>query len=200
MFNLFDIYKRHKYGIGYKSTYNYKGMNDFKYNVGETYEIKQKPVVCFNGFHYCTNPHDVLNYYPVFASSNFFEVKALGKIHVDLQEGKFATNKMKIVREITDKEEMKNLFGFHIEKQENKTIICFKRNSFFEEYTKVDPILIEREAYLCFTGPMISENTNKYYDYYIYNNSHGFRYLAETYKDSSRVIKKYYFNNNARFQ
>lgn len=193
MFNLFDIYRRYKYGTGYKGTYNYKGLNDFKYTVGETYEIKSKPQVCFNGFHYSMNPYVILKHYPIFFSSNFFEIKALGKIDVNLQEGKFSTNKIKIVREITEKDELNNLFGFYFEKQNNKTTFYFEHNNRIVEYTKIDPFSINRLDYIDYTGPMLSENTNKYYDYYIYDDCN-FKYLIETYKNCSNVIKKYYFS------
>lgn len=35
----------------------------FQYEIGKTYEMKEKPIVCDRGFHACTKFDDVFNYY-----------------------------------------------------------------------------------------------------------------------------------------
>lgn len=70
----------------------------FKYEVGNTYE-EVNPKVCDRGFHFCKLPKDCFNYYPFDSNNKVAEVVALGEV---LEEGdKCATNKIKIIREIS---------------------------------------------------------------------------------------------------
>ena len=81
---------------GYKA-YN-KGLTcqGFQYKEGEVYEQEQKPSCCNNGFHFCENPLDTLNYYDL-CEAEFTEVEALGDIdRNDDTDTKAATNKIKI--------------------------------------------------------------------------------------------------------
>ncbi|MEG1313347.1 MAG: hypothetical protein RSD40_03435 [Bacilli bacterium] len=88
----------------------YKGFDkDFKcrgfqYEVGKTYECG-KAKVCNCGFHYCKNIKDILIYYPI--TSRFAEIEDLGK--TETKDNKSATNKIKIVKELT-REELLILF------------------------------------------------------------------------------------------
>ncbi len=50
----------------------------FQYKEGKTYKT-DKARMCESGFHFCTNPFDVLNYYDI-CESEFAEVEASGKI------------------------------------------------------------------------------------------------------------------------
>jgi len=86
----------------------YKAFNkdwtcrDFKYKVGKTYKIDEKPVICVQGFHACYELKDCLLYYPVNEDTKFAEVKILGNTNTDVRsnDSKVCTNKIKIVREI----------------------------------------------------------------------------------------------------
>ncbi len=73
-----------------------KGMicRGFKFEEGKTYET-DKVKVCESGFHLCTNPLDVLNYYDLW-DSEFSEAEALGKIDRLKEDSKIATTKIKI--------------------------------------------------------------------------------------------------------
>jgi hypothetical protein len=80
---------------GYKA-YN-KGMvcKGFQYEEGKTYET-DKAECCETGFHLCTNPLDVLNYYDL-VDSEFSEAEAIGKIDKSNNgDSKLATTQIKI--------------------------------------------------------------------------------------------------------
>lgn len=84
----------------------YKGFNEdfkcrgFQYKVGETYEIKGRVICCAHGFHACTNPMDVWNYYPI-TDSRFSEVELSGEIDKDNNDSKLCGSKIKILKEIS---------------------------------------------------------------------------------------------------
>lgn len=64
---------------------SYKGFNkdmtcrDFKYEIGETYEIEGDIKACRNGFHACEYPLDVFSYYYP-SESVFCEVEQSGEV------------------------------------------------------------------------------------------------------------------------
>ena len=81
---------------GYKAYDKGLKCKNFQFKVGEIYEEKEAPSICNNGFHFCENPLDVLNYYNL-CDSEFTEVEALGKIDKKKDEDtKISTNKIKI--------------------------------------------------------------------------------------------------------
>ena len=55
------------------------GDKPFQYEVGKTYKMKAAPVICGRGFHACTEPLDVLNYYPLIGS-RFAKVTLSGAV------------------------------------------------------------------------------------------------------------------------
>ena len=75
----------------------------FQYEVGGVYEESEADV-CRKGFHFCKNPLDVLNYYPLVDAegnmSEFAEVEALEKPVTDDGE-KYATRKIKIGKKLS---------------------------------------------------------------------------------------------------
>ena len=71
----------------------------FRYAVGETYEMKEVPIVCKRGFHFCERAVDCFNYYGFDPKNKVAEVEAIGII--DSDGSKSCTNKIHIVREIT---------------------------------------------------------------------------------------------------
>jgi hypothetical protein len=66
----------------------------FQYEEGKTYET-DKAVICQEGFHFCTDPFDVLNYYNL-ADSTFAEVESQGETVTHNEDSKVATTKIKI--------------------------------------------------------------------------------------------------------
>jgi len=106
----------------------YKGFDKdlkcrgFQYEIGKTYELSEKPVVCKKGFHCCTKLSDVFEHYPLWhwsqeyvagafrwknskSSNRFCLVEVLGEFDIDpgiaMKINKLATNKIKIVRELS---------------------------------------------------------------------------------------------------
>jgi hypothetical protein len=72
-----------------------KGLkcNNFQYEENTEYSIKDEPILCKKGFHYCENPLDVLDYYSL-CDSEFAEIESLGETKTDGQ--KTVTNHIKI--------------------------------------------------------------------------------------------------------
>lgn len=96
---------------GYKATENYK-CRDQVYKVGKTYKLDTEPVVCNVGFHYCIKAADTLKYYSWEPGFKLLEVVDLAKSSHKSYD-KVATNKMKVLREITDPKELVKLMGFY---------------------------------------------------------------------------------------
>jgi hypothetical protein len=111
----------------------YKGFNedlkcrDFQYKIGNTYEIKGKPEICGDGFHFCEFPLDVFGYYEP-AQSKFCEVESLGD--TDIGDDKIATNKIKIGAELNFKAlaEASIKFVYERTKKDNKKSACKKED------------------------------------------------------------------------
>ena len=93
--------------IGYKGfNVNEKGelyCRDMTFKVGETYELKGKPIVCERGFHFCWNINDVNIYYDL-RTSVICEVEPLGEIVAADDGTKCCTNKLKVLRMLTKEE------------------------------------------------------------------------------------------------
>jgi hypothetical protein len=86
----------------------YKAFNsdltcrDFQYEIGKTFNLPVKPILCDYGFHACRNMLDCFDYYPYRIEGNYTricEVEILGDV---IEDGnKLVTNKIKIIKEIT---------------------------------------------------------------------------------------------------
>ena len=90
---------------GYKGFDKDLKCRGFQFEVGQTFEISEDPVICQKGFHFCEKLNDVNEYYRM-SASRVCEVEALGSIVKD--GNKCATNKIKVVRELT-REELESL-------------------------------------------------------------------------------------------
>ena len=92
--------------MGEKKIIAYKGFDHrlkcrgFQYNVGETYEQEGKIECCHNGFHACTNPIDVLNYYEMDYKNRFCMVEQYEEIDSSHSDTKTCSSKIKIKAEI----------------------------------------------------------------------------------------------------
>lgn len=94
----------------------YKGFNSdltckgFKYEIGKTYKIKEEPIICKRGFHFCYNLKNVIDNYPLYKKHTFCEIEALGKVDSDEFYKKCCTNKIKILRKL-DLDEILDIIG-----------------------------------------------------------------------------------------
>ena len=88
---------------GYKAFDKDLKCRDFQYKVGENYKEKGDICCCDNGFHFCENPFDVLNYYPLIDDdgefSRFAKVEGSGK--VDRGKDKVCVSNIKVIEELT---------------------------------------------------------------------------------------------------
>ena len=84
---------------GYKVFNKDWTCREFQYEVGKTYEMKEDPVCCKRGFHFCRKLIDCFNYYRFDSENKVAEIEAMGAI--DKRDSKFCTNKIKIIRELT---------------------------------------------------------------------------------------------------
>lgn len=120
---------REKKIIAYKGFDHRLKCRGFQYNVGETYEQEGKIECCHNGFHACTNPIDVLNYYEMDYKNRFCMVEQYGEIDSSHSDTKTCSSKIKIKAEIgaiglfkayiLQMKEMLNPFKLIMEAKEN---------------------------------------------------------------------------------
>lgn len=113
---------------GYKGFDKNLCCRGFQYEVGKTYEIEEEPVLCKQGFHFACGLSTVEHYYPLidycelyhnyndvysrevepyFSGNRYCEIEAIGKIDKEAfapWNSKLATNKIRIVRELSKEE------------------------------------------------------------------------------------------------
>ena len=83
----------------------YKAFNadmkcrDFQFEIGKTYTHEGAVEICESGFHSCSNPFDVLNYYDLI-DSRFCVVEASGDIKTHADDSKIASAKITVSAEI----------------------------------------------------------------------------------------------------
>ena len=101
----------------------YKGFDKnlccrgFQYEIGKEYVHEGEIECCESGFHACTNPFDVLDYYPFDSRNRFCVVEQSGTIKTGNDDTKQASSKIKIKAEIG----MAGLFKAGIEWIKEKT-------------------------------------------------------------------------------
>lgn len=115
--------------IGYKGTYNFTCINH-KFEIGETYELPNIPIMCHYGFHYCTNPINVLTYYSIVPEFKLLEIEDLGDSYS--RYNKSVTNKLRVIREVP-KEECEKLFNQKFEFSENE-VKFIEPDGFWQKY------------------------------------------------------------------
>lgn len=111
---------------GYKA-FN-KGMicKDKVYKENATYEETGNEICKPGVMHFCENPFDVLNYYPLVDDNGeiceFANVEAIGKLYKSKGDDKYATNKLKVGAKLNLKGFIKACIDFTSEKKnvENK--------------------------------------------------------------------------------
>lgn len=72
------------------------------YEVGKTYEMRGLPRICYRGFHFCRTLRQVYNYYQTAFQTRICEIESIGNISAS--GGKVATNRIRIIRELTPDE------------------------------------------------------------------------------------------------
>ena len=101
----------------------YKGFDKnlccrgFQYEIGKEYVQEGEIECCESGFHACTNPFDVLDYYPSDSRNRFCVVEQSGTIKTGNDDTKQASSKIKITAEIG----MAGLFKAGVEWIKEKT-------------------------------------------------------------------------------
>ena len=101
----------------------YKGFDEnlccrgFQYEIGKEYVQEGEIECCESGFHACTNPFDVLDYYPSDIKNRFCVVEQSGTIKTGNDDSKQASSKIKIKAEIG----MAGLFKAGVEWIKEKT-------------------------------------------------------------------------------
>ena len=84
----------------------YKGFDEnlccrgFQYEIGKEYVHEGEIECCESGFHACTNPFDVLDYYSPDSRNRFCVVEQSGTIKTGNDDSKQASSKIKIKAEI----------------------------------------------------------------------------------------------------
>lgn len=99
---------------------------DTQFTIGETFEIQETPRLCKRGFHFSRNLKQAMEFYPHKNGNRYCEVLALG----DIENGddKLVTNKIKILRELTQDDICATLEGINLtmvrKAVQNGGIIC----------------------------------------------------------------------------
>src|SRR3990172_635470 len=83
--------------IGYKGLDKDFSCKGFTYEVGQDYTVEGDIELCENGFHFCENPLDVLDFYPL-VGGKFALVSTTGDVKKD--DKKSVTNKIHIEAEL----------------------------------------------------------------------------------------------------
>lgn len=107
---------------GYKVFNSDWTCRGFQYEVGKTYEMEDEPIICEQGFHFCTDPKDCFRYYDFWGDIKIAEIEALGDIDKAPIDSKCCTNKIKIVKELFLKDA--KIETETIEKSEGYLVIC----------------------------------------------------------------------------
>ncbi len=95
--------------VKWKPIKAYKAFNldmtckDMKYKIGETYSYNGTPIICQQGLHFCFQGYNVYNYYSR-NQSIVCEVEVLGDIDMEYGGDKGCTNKLKVIRQLTNEE------------------------------------------------------------------------------------------------
>ena len=84
---------------GYKGFDKDLKCKGFQYEVGKTYECDGEIKLCVNGFHFCKDPKQIIDYYGTLAACRYCEIEASGEIIEG--DGKCVCSKISIVREIS---------------------------------------------------------------------------------------------------
>jgi len=96
---------------GFKAFTKDMKCQGFQYEENTEYSHQGEIKICIEGFHFCENPLDMLNYYDL-TDCEFAEVEATGEIQKDDVDTKCVTNKIKIIRKLSLEEFIRASFNF----------------------------------------------------------------------------------------
>ncbi len=103
---------------------NPTGNKPYQFKENTVFEVEGDAKICNNGFHFCKEPLDVLNYYPLIDDNGdmteFAEVEALEE-PITNDNKKFCTKKIKIGAKISFAELVNASVKVCFEKEETKT-------------------------------------------------------------------------------
>ena len=110
--------------IGYKGFDKDFKCRDFQFKVGETYRFAEEIKICECGFHFCDTPLAVFKHYSP-NNSRYALVEAVGKIISDNDdEHKFCTDELKILKELTLDELVKEAMNLNDDSAATSTGYC----------------------------------------------------------------------------
>ncbi len=108
---------------GYKGFGKNLTCRGFAYKEGETATMEGEISACDRGFHYCENPFDVLNYYPLLDDNaemtEFAEVKSM--VEPIKKEDKCVTSSLKIEAKLSFKAFIGACINFVLEKNQDRS-------------------------------------------------------------------------------
>ena len=87
---------------GYKAFNSDLTCRGFQYEIGKTYEMDELPIICKRGFHFCTDIATCYKFYNMSEDTRICEIEAIGDIDSNEDKMKYCTNKIRIIKEITD--------------------------------------------------------------------------------------------------
>lgn len=128
---------------GYKGFSKDLTCRDFKYEVGKTYEMEEKPIVCERGFHFCKELKNVFGYYDLYKDNAFCEIEAYGDIITEDVANfyeKYCTNKIKIIRELS-LDEILDIINI---KDKETFIRCYDDDRFDEDQIRIIGLGLEK--------------------------------------------------------
>lgn len=116
--------------------------NDFQYQVGQTYQLDEPLRLYYSGFHASTVLSDVFYYYNVLTLPRLCEVELLGNIQkstMDMNSIR-ATDKIKIVRELKQKDVKRLVMDSIREGKPNRKLLIYLMVRY--PRTKIDPQIL----------------------------------------------------------
>ena len=127
----------------YKATYNCTCKN-ITFELGKTYTYDKELIMCQQGFHFCKNPLNTINYYPPNKNFILMEIEVLGDIidgidieYVEDKLDKSVTNKFKVTKILSNKESL-DLIGYQLTYDQNNNLINYKNNESYECWKEYD--------------------------------------------------------------
>ena len=126
----------------YKAFNNDLTCNDFQYQVGQTYTLDEPLLIYHSGFHACTTLSDVFYFYNVLTLPRLCEVELLGNVQRPnvSDVSILATDKIKIVRELKQKDVKRLVMDSIREGKPNRKLLIYLMVRY--PRTKIDPQIL----------------------------------------------------------
>lgn len=87
---------------GYKAFNKDWTCRGFQYEVGKTFKYDGEVIMCYSGFHFCTNLADCFTYYSFDKEKTVIaEVEAIGQVIESESDSKCCTDEIKILKELS---------------------------------------------------------------------------------------------------